>query len=112
MPYRSIDLQMSIPRTQEKSTMQNQVLQKPIVDQTKLEADTARQTEQLRVKNSAVEQSGKPKIKERQRRESGSSFKRGKRGEATGESDDSSGEPTVPAVKKHPYKGQHIDISF
>jgi hypothetical protein len=92
--------------------MQNQILQKPIIDQTKLEADTVRQTEELRVKNSAVEQSGKPKIKERQRRESDSAFKRAKRGEAPGESDDGRVESTAPSAQKHPYKGQHIDISF
>ncbi|MBW7473271.1 hypothetical protein K0T92_00775 [Paenibacillus oenotherae] len=110
MPYKSIDLQASIPRTPDTAALQNQMLHKPVADQTRLEGDSAKQTELMRSKNSAVEQGSKLGIKDNKQREAGSKSQKrknaGNRDDALEQSEDKQ------AAQTHPYKGQHIDISL
>ncbi|MCQ6557891.1 hypothetical protein [Paenibacillus mendelii] len=109
MPYRSIDLQVSVQRSPETSTLHNQLLQKTMIEQTKLENEAAKQTELQRTQNAAVEESSHLDIHEHQQREGGSynPNKRNKKGKRGDESQEASSQPAV-----HPYKGQHIDISL
>ncbi|GGD68154.1 hypothetical protein [Paenibacillus nasutitermitis] len=109
MTYRSIDLQVSIPRTPEKGNLQSQMNQKPILDQAQLEGDTVKQTEQQRSRNTEIEQSAKPGIHNQQ--QPGYSSKRKRPGEEKEESalDEAANSHAAP---DHPYKGKHIDISL
>ncbi|MBW7454731.1 hypothetical protein ACFOLF_04550 [Paenibacillus sepulcri] len=110
MTYRSIDLQVSIPRTQEKGNLQNQLNQKPVIDQTRLEGDSVKQTEQLRSKNSEIEQSVKMSIKDQPQQ--GNHSKRKRRGNAGDGSIQEEAGHSEQAAHNHPYKGKHIDISL
>lgn len=111
MPYKSIDLQASIPRTPDVAALQNQMMHKPVADQTRLEEDAARETELMRRKNSAVEQSDKLNIKDNKQRDAESNSKRRKNAGNSGDSQ----EPVENQSQQsplHPFKGQHIDISL
>ncbi|MFC5648997.1 hypothetical protein ACFPYJ_07605 [Paenibacillus solisilvae] len=110
MPYRSIDLQMSIPRIPESGAQQSQTMHKPISDQTHLANEAGKQTERLRGKNSAIEQSIKMEIKDQQQQEASSPSKRKKHREpVSGQQDTDNG---TEQAQKHPFKGKHIDISL
>ncbi|CAH1197798.1 hypothetical protein PAECIP111893_00983 [Paenibacillus plantiphilus] len=111
MPYKSIDLQASIPRTPDVAALQNQMMHKPVADQTRLEEASVKETELMRRKNSAVEQSDKLNIKDNKQREAESNAKRRKN---AGDSEDSQepAETQTPQSPQHPFKGQHIDISL
>lgn len=111
MPYKSIDLQASIPRTPDAAALQNQMMHKPVADQTRLEEDAVKQTELMRRKNSAVEQSDKLNIKDNKQREAGAKGKRRKKSDQLQESSEQ-GETQPQQTPQHPFKGQHIDISL
>ncbi|SDW27003.1 hypothetical protein [Paenibacillus sp. CF384] len=107
MPFKPIDFQISIPRTPENSLHQQQLNQRPVAEQMRLENDTAKQTELLRNRNTAVEQNIDTKIKDNRQRESQSKQNRKKKqdGGAGVAAETDHGQ-------KHPYKGNHIDISM
>ncbi|REE94444.1 hypothetical protein A8990_101238 [Paenibacillus taihuensis] len=108
MPYKPIDFQMSIPRTPETSTQQNQLNHRPTVDQARLEHDTAKQTELLRSRNTGVEQSSEPQIKNNRQRDSRSPSERKRKKQQADEAGTDQGHDE----SQHPYKGKHIDISL
>ncbi|MFC4811262.1 hypothetical protein [Paenibacillus sp. GCM10023250] len=104
MPYRPIDLQVSVPRTPDTAAQQSQMNHRPALEQTLLEKDAAKTTEEQRSRNAEVERSN---IGSERDRESRSSEKRGarqNRGQPVQESKDERDEPP------HPYKGKHIDV--
>ncbi|SFS78899.1 hypothetical protein SAMN05428962_2867 [Paenibacillus sp. BC26] len=107
MPFKPIDFQMSIPRTPDSSLHQQQLNQRPVAEQMRLENDTAKQTELLRNRNTAVEQNIDTRIKDNRQRDS--LFKQNQKkkqdGEAGTDAESEQGQ-------KHPYKGNHIDISM
>lgn len=109
MPYRSIDLQMSIPRTPESGAQHSQAMLKPVLDQARLANETGKQTELLRGKNSAIEQSTKLDI-HHQQDESDSPSKRKKHREAVTDQPDP--DNVTEQVQRHPFKGKHIDITL
>ncbi|MGO4543903.1 hypothetical protein AB4Z29_03830 [Paenibacillus sp. 2TAB23] len=108
MTFKSIDLQMSIPRTQEFSGMHGQALHKPVADQNTLAAQTTKQTELLRGKNTAVEQSNGAHIRNDQDGEQGSSYQNAKR-ERKESGLDHEEQEHPPA---HPFKGHRLDIKL
>ncbi|GAA3406601.1 hypothetical protein ACFFNY_24440 [Paenibacillus hodogayensis] len=108
MSFRSVEMQIAIPRTSEIGQVQNHLMQKPTYDQTALAAKmTQRKERQLR-QSTNVEGSDAPHI--RDEREAGTGGKgRGKATKKAGmakERDDSAAGPA------HPYKGRHIDITI
>ncbi|MFD0711299.1 hypothetical protein [Paenibacillus sp. GCM10027626] len=108
MPYHSIDLQASIPRTPEAGALHNQALQKPVADQTKMAADAAKETELKRSQNEAVEKSSELNIRERPHQEGRSRNQERKRASR----DNADGSTPEQHNCTHPYKGKHIDISL
>ncbi|WP_308639271.1 hypothetical protein [Paenibacillus silvisoli] len=111
MPFKPIDFQMSVPRTPDNSSQQQQLNQRPIVEQTRLEHDSIKQTELQRSRNTAVEQSADNKIKDNRQRDSqgqGHSSRKKKEDDDAG----AGGAESAQGQQKHPYKGKHIDISM
>ena len=105
MTFKSLDLQMSIPRTPDASGIHSQLLQRPVAEQHMLASNASKETEQLRHKNTEVEEAGGQKI--RDERQQGSNGQRGGGRQGKGGDEPDSAQPSI-----HPYKGKHIDISL
>ncbi|WP_141500753.1 hypothetical protein [Paenibacillus luteus] len=108
MTFKSIDLQMSVPRTQEFSGMHGQAIHKPVADQNKLAEQTSKQTELLRGKNTAVEQSNGLHIRSDHEGQQDKGHKQAKRNHSEQESEDGEQEPKP----THPFKGHKLDIKL
>jgi len=105
MTFKSLDLQMSIPRTPEASGLHGQQLHRPVAEQQMLANHTAKETEERRHKNAEVEETGGQKI--RDERQPGSGRQQGQRRQGKQDADPVQAQPGI-----HPYKGKHIDISL
>ncbi|MUT66381.1 hypothetical protein [Paenibacillus sp. NEAU-GSW1] len=106
MPFKPIDLQLSIPRTPELSSHQGQQNVRPIVEQTRLEEVQIKQTELARGKNADVEHTTGLNIRQDQDSQNGGDGQKRKR---QPDQHNVSDEEKPPA---HPYKGHHVDISL
>ncbi|MBD2870711.1 hypothetical protein [Paenibacillus arenilitoris] len=109
MTFKSIDLQMSVPRTQEYGGMQGQAIHKPVAEQNMLADQSAKHTERLRSKNTGVEQSAGLQVRSgnENRAGDGGAHKSEKRKRTAEEPDDSAGQQPV-----HPFKGHRLDIKL
>ncbi|QHW30041.1 hypothetical protein GZH47_03785 [Paenibacillus rhizovicinus] len=110
MPYKPIDFQISIPRTPESGGQQSRLNHRALTEQSMLEQDTMKQSEQLRTRNTAVEQSGNHGITSNRNKDSSASSKRKRKKE--GQEDISSEQQADSGQAAHPFKGKHIDFSF
>ncbi|WP_138751562.1 hypothetical protein [Paenibacillus sinopodophylli] len=107
MTFKTIDLQMSVPRTQEFSGQHGQAIHKPVADQNALAAQTTKETELLRGKNTAVEQSNGAHIHSEEDSQ-GNAYQKAKQKRLKQNSDQE--EQEHPPV--HPYKGHRLDIKL
>lgn len=107
MAFKSLDLQLSIPRTQDAGTLQGQMQHKPVADQQKLADDEAKRTELLRQRNTGTEEAAGTAIRNGQERGKGGRGKQGGQQPAAQTAADAKD-----SVGNHPYKGKHIDISL
>lgn len=105
MPFKPIDLQMSIPRTPEHSSLQGQINHRHAVEQTKLGEQEAKQMELQRGRNAEIEQSNGLHVRSEQDKQDGSSHSKKRKQEEQAAKDDD-GQPA------HPYKGHHFDVSL
>ncbi|PZD93348.1 hypothetical protein DNH61_22175 [Paenibacillus sambharensis] len=105
MTFKSIDLQMSIPRTQEASGIHSQQLQRAANEQAMLAGDSQKQAVKERQMSTGIEEATGQTIRDREAGKQGGGQSRERR------KDSKSAEEAAPA-KEHPYKGKHIDISF
>ncbi|TYP77627.1 hypothetical protein [Paenibacillus methanolicus] len=112
MPYRSIDLQVSVPKVTEQSIAQQHAIHKAHAEQTKLETDMVKHTEQLRSKNTAVESGGHAHINDHRLKEDTGSKRKGRRKATLASGEEEKNAEDAPKGSKHPFKGKHIDISF
>lgn len=108
MTFKSIDLQMSIPRTQEFSGMQSQANHKPAADQYTLADQAAKHTEQLRGKNSNIEQTTGLNVRSEQEGHQGNAHQKTNRKRQ----EDDALENNVEQPPAHPFKGHHLDIKL
>jgi hypothetical protein len=106
--YKSIDLQMSIPRTPEASGIHGQQLHKPLADQNQLAHAASEQTVELRHRNTGLTETTGQTIRDKRKRSDGQSPKRGKSSVDTKQEDAHSAELGA----AHPFKGKHIDVSL
>ncbi|OBZ16905.1 MULTISPECIES: hypothetical protein [Bacillales] len=108
MTFKSMDLQMSVPRTQEFSGMHGQAIHKPVADQNMLAAQTTKDTELARGKNSAVEQTNGLNVRSEKdgRQEDANQQGRRKRSEIGAAESEQEHPPT------HPFKGHRLDIKL
>jgi hypothetical protein len=103
MSLRPIEMQIAIPRTNEATSTQNQLLHKPAHDQSVLADHAMKRTEDNRQRSAEVEESTNSKIRD------GEGNSGGGNGTQSG-SKRQAKKHQAPA--KHPYKGKHIDISL
>ncbi|HTG69168.1 MAG TPA: hypothetical protein VL921_07880 [Candidatus Udaeobacter sp.] len=108
MSFKSIDLQMSVPRTQEFSGMQGQAIHKPVLDQNMLAAQASKQTELARGKNSAIEQTNGLHVRSEHDGQQGNAYQKPRQKRTDSENADSEQEQP-PA---HPFKGHKLDIKL
>ncbi|WP_296974588.1 hypothetical protein [Thermobacillus sp. ZCTH02-B1] len=106
MPFRPIDFQTSIPRTPDASTMYGQQMARPAAEQQMLAAQSEKETERLRQKSTAPEETENRPIRDGQPRQQGGGRQRRQQGSVQPDG------PRPPKDASHPYKGRHIDISF
>lgn len=110
MSLKPVELQIAIPRTQDASAQQNQLLHKPAADQQLLAEQASRQAEEKLHKPNQVEAPSQAHIEEELRERDHSR----RRKPGTGEEAASGNEPhnASPQPARHPYKGRHIDFSL
>jgi hypothetical protein len=108
MPFKPIDLQWSIPRTPEVGGLQSQTNHRMTAELARLAELASKQTEQLRSKNTGVEQTGGPNVRNDRDRQNGNPYL-AKRKRKLEEAEDTTEESRQP---EHPYKGHHVDISL
>jgi len=108
MTFRTVDLQMSVPRTQELGSTHGQAIQRPVSEQELLAKESVKHTEELRSKNTAVEHPSSLSIKNEQERKQGSNKKKKKRNG----NDDEALQGEEKEAPFHPYKGHHFDIKL
>ncbi|OXM16011.1 hypothetical protein [Paenibacillus herberti] len=104
MPYRPIDLQLSVPRTQELGNQQS-YLQGRLAAEARMQGEQAvKQTELDRSRSTELESRGDSKISYREK-ESGS-------GESPDKQEQASRSETDPKPQQieHPFKGHRLDI--
>ncbi|OPA77621.1 hypothetical protein BVG16_14340 [Paenibacillus selenitireducens] len=105
MGLRPIEMQMSIPRTQDASSVQHQAQQKPLLDQTQLAGQASKTIEELRTKNTQVDETVQLPIHNHQKGKQQSSDRRHQHKSKEGSSEESE-------VPIHPYKGHRIDLTL
>lgn len=108
MTFKPLDLQMSIPRLQEYSGLQQQAAQRPITEQNMLANQTVKHTEEQRFQSSAVEQSSNSGIKADQESSNESDSRQPGRGRSQGKDENATETPEPP----HPFKGHRFDIKL
>lgn len=108
MTFKSIDLQMSVPRTQEFSGQHGQALHKPIAEQNMLANQSAKNTEELRAKNTGIEQAIGLHVRSDQEAQQGNDRQKARRKNPEDEHSEKEGDS--PPV--HPFKGHHLDIKL
>lgn len=105
MSLKAVELQIAVPRTSEAGKYQSESQQRPMNDQALLGQKAALETENMRQRSSAVDQSAETFVGERQTggQSRDSSQQRSR-------SDESELPKEHPA--EHPFKGHHIDFSL
>jgi hypothetical protein len=109
MSFRSVEMQIAIPRTSEIGHAQNHLMQKPVYDQEALAAKMMLQKErELKQSTKIDEPDGLVVRDERQAGKGDPGKKERKKGKTQGDA----GETYGSAKSGHPYKGHHIDFSL
>ena len=104
MTLRSIDTQLSISRAMDVGNVQNQLTQKPSVDQMTAAAQANRQQEMDRTRSNQVDKTAEAKIRDNQSRENGAHSNKDQSNENHPEEEHNKSD--------HPYKGRFIDFSL
>lgn len=107
MSLQPLDMQLSVHRTPEQSTVQSQAVQRPMAEQQMLGEQASKETERQRSKNGPVEHSTGPQIHADEGRQGGSSNHQ--RNSKKGKPEKEEAPQQTPI---HPFKGHHIDISL
>ena len=104
MSYKPIDMQVSMPRSVEMTSLQHQQQQRPTTEQGLLGQQAMKTAEQNATRSNKAESASGGTISEREPRE------RNKRkpGAKTSSSQDQAAEES--RAPEHPYKGRHIDF--
>ncbi|URN93435.1 MAG: hypothetical protein NAG76_16575 [Candidatus Pristimantibacillus lignocellulolyticus] len=104
MGINPLNLQLSVPRTPEISTLQQQAMQRPVTEQTILASNALKHTDELRSVANSVDEIDKALIRDQeQANQQEQKSKKQKKNDTRLDqelSDDS----------KHPYKGHRFDI--
>ncbi|WP_025719836.1 hypothetical protein [Paenibacillus sp. 1-18] len=106
MSLKAVELQIAVPRTSEAGRYQSESQQRPMNDQALLGQKTALETENMRQRSSAVDESAETFVDERQTG--------GQSRESSQQNRSRTAENELPKEHpaEHPYKGHHIDFSL
>lgn len=105
MGINPLNLQLSVPRTPEMSSLQQQAMQRPVIEQSMLESSALKQADEKRTVASSVDESEKAFIRDQENSNSqGNKNKKQKKSEL-GHDQEPNNEDS-----KHPYKGHRLDI--
>lgn len=99
-----LNLQISVPRAPEISSLQQQAVNRPVMEQTMLEASVVKETEQKRSQAAAVDETEKGLIRDQEKDAHGQEAKK-KHDRSRNQQ-----EQTQETSPDHPYKGHHLDI--
>lgn len=105
MGLNPLNLQLSVPRSPELSSLQQQAITRPVIEQTMLESSIAKETEEKRTQTSQVDEIEKGVIRD-QEKEQGTSEQEQHNGKHQRKKPDKQGN----AENHHPYKGHKLDI--
>ncbi|KAF6566757.1 hypothetical protein G9G63_05040 [Paenibacillus sp. EKM202P] len=106
MSLKAVELQIAVPRTSEAGKYYSESQQRPMNDQALLGQKTALETENMRQRSGAIDQSAETFVGERQTGEKS----RDSSQQSRSRSDETELLKEHPA--EHPYKGHHIDFSL
>lgn len=106
MSFRSVEMQIAIPRTSEIGSVQNHLMQKPAYDQALLAAKASQEKERHLRQSVKIDEPSASLIRQRQRGNDGKDREQKKNHNDRSQAD-TGGEQTL-----HPYKGRHIDFSL
>ena len=104
MSLRTVELQITIPRTHEAGKIQEQLQQRPLNDMAHLAEEEKKNIAKQQEKTSATEQAEHEKIKEQQ--------KQNHANQQNAKQDDQQKDRTKKTKLQHPYKGHSVDISL
>ncbi|MFC4775367.1 hypothetical protein ACFO9Q_01040 [Paenibacillus sp. GCM10023252] len=110
MTFKAIDLQVSVPRSQDSGAMQSHSQHRITAEQTTMNAQSLKKTEELRSKSTGVEQS--PGLQIRSQADQGQGEGQSSRRSKPDKQDSSSEASSDGSEPSHPYKGHIIDISL
>ena len=111
MSFKAIDMQIAVQKSTETGMKQNQLMNKPVLDQVMLAANLAKRSDANRLKSGKVDElvnhlirddqeNGKNKLLQQARR---------KKSKIIGETTE---DKHTSAIGGHPFKGKHIDFSL
>lgn len=103
MAINPLNLQLSVPRAPELSNLQQQMLNRPVAEQSMLENNIAKETEEKRTQTSAVDEIEKGIIREDEEQEGQGSHQQQKKRKKKQELQEQ-------VENHHPYKGHKLDI--
>ncbi|KQY83145.1 hypothetical protein ASD24_12745 [Paenibacillus sp. Root52] len=104
MSFKAVELQIAVPRTSEAGRYQNEYQQRPVIDQSLLAEQTAKEAEAARHRSEAMDETSNAALRDNYSHDSEQ-----KNGSQEPESSENQ-ENVKPA--EHPYKGKHIDFSL
>lgn len=109
MSFRSVEMQIAIPRTSEIGHAQNHLMQKPVYDQEALAAKMMLQKERELKQSAKIDEPDGAVVRDEGQTGKGDpGNKERKKGKAQGDAGVTPGS----AKSGHPYKGRHIDFSL
>ena len=107
MTLNPLNMQMSVPRIPEASNIQQQAMQKPVVDQTELAKQTIKDIEHNRTQTQKTNETEKSTIRDQQQSRNQEQQSQQEKNKKNLKQDPSNEPKSI-----HPYKGHSIDIKL
>jgi len=104
MAINPLNLQLSVPRAPELSNLQQQMIHRPVTEQTILEESVARETEEKRTQTSAVDEIEKGIVREDEQEREGEASDQQQKNKKKNQ------ELQEQVENHHPFKGHKLDI--
>ena len=107
MALNPVNLQMSVPRVPEASSIQQQAIQRPVMEQMNLEQQAIKQTMENRSQTSKLAETEKSLIRDEEKGKQNSEQNKQQQKQKNEKSDSNTEKQVM-----HPYKGHSIDIKL
>ncbi|WP_281887588.1 hypothetical protein [Paenibacillus sp. YYML68] len=111
MTLRAIDLQFALHKNDEVGLKQNQLNQKPVVDQAALSEAAQKETLAQRGRSMKMEETNGASIRD-EGKQGGGNAGDGNKSRKSSKQAQSGGSASSKPSKDHPFKGHHIDLSL